>query len=445
MQKQYEFIIVGSGAGGAVLAKELSRYGSQVLLIERGRLEPKVGTVAASLHYMNANPVTKMPQQSREGVILWRAFMAGGSTVVSCGNATRCLEKELADFGIDLEAEFKELEGDMQAAPLDENLLSDGSRAIAAAAHALGYEMQLMPKFVQPGSCRKCGQCVLGCPAGAKWTTLQYLHDAIENGIVTAWNTRVIKVLVENGRAAGVRVIGPQGEQTIRAGAVILAAGGLASPVILQQSGLSEAGSNLFVDLFENTYGIHPHLNLVREPAMALVDLDFHAQYGFLLSPFVAHSPIHRFIELGPAGLALPGKRLLGLMVKTTDEPAGRVFPDGSVSKPVTLADRARLDHGARIAGEILTAAGCDPHSLVTTRTQGAHPGGTAAIGTVVDTDLQTRVQNLFVCDASVLPAAPGLPPILTIVALAKRLARILTGIPVSLSQNIPVNLSFDR
>jgi choline dehydrogenase-like flavoprotein len=92
-----------------------------------------------------------------------------------------------------------------------------------------------------------------------------------------------------------------------------------------------------------------------------------------------------------------------------------------------------------------LTAAGCDPHSLVTTRTQGAHPGGTAAIGKVVDTDLQTRVQNLFVCDASVLPAAPGLPPILTIAALAKRLAKILTGIPVSIPQNIPVDLSFGR
>jgi len=49
-----------------------------------------------------------------------------------------------------------------------------------------------------------------------------------------------------------------------------------------------------------------------------------------------------------------------------------------------------------------------------------------AATGGVVDKNLQTEVDNLFVCDASVLPATPGLPPILTIVALAKRLAKLL-------------------
>ncbi|UCD10333.1 MAG: hypothetical protein JSU79_11190, partial [Dehalococcoidales bacterium] len=44
----------------------------------------------------------------------------------------------------------------------------------------------------------------------------------------------------------------------------------------------------------------------------------------------------------------------------------------------------------------------------------------------IVDKDLQTEVNNLFACDASVLPEAPGLPPILTIVALAKKLAKTL-------------------
>jgi len=44
----------------------------------------------------------------------------------------------------------------------------------------------------------------------------------------------------------------------------------------------------------------------------------------------------------------------------------------------------------------------------------------------VVDKDLQTEINNLFICDASVLPTSSGLPPILTIVALAKRLAKTL-------------------
>jgi len=62
----------------------------------------------------------------------------------------------------------------------------------------------------------------------------------------------------------------------------------------------------------------------------------------------------------------------------------------------------------------------------VVSKVAGGHPGGTAAIGEIVDKDLQTEVNNLFACDASVLPTAPGLPPILTIVALAKRLAKQL-------------------
>ena len=57
---------------------------------------------------------------------------------------------------------------------------------------------------------------------------------------------------------------------------------------------------------------------------------------------------------------------------------------------------------------------------------QGTHPGGTAAIGEVVNANLETEISNLYVCDASVLPTAPGLPPILTIIALAKRLAKSL-------------------
>jgi choline dehydrogenase-like flavoprotein len=63
---------------------------------------------------------------------------------------------------------------------------------------------------------------------------------------------------------------------------------------------------------------------------------------------------------------------------------------------------------------------------VVTTPLRGAHPGGTARIGEAVDRTLATTVSGLYLADASVLPAAPGAPPILTIVALAKYLAKQL-------------------
>ena len=54
----------------------------------------------------------------------------------------------------------------------------------------------------------------------------------------------------------------------------------------------------------------------------------------------------------------------------------------------------------------------------------GGHNGAAAAIGVVVDKNLQTKIDNLFVCDASVLPESPGLPPMLTIMAVAKWFAK---------------------
>ena len=105
---------------------------------------------------------------------------------------------------------------------------------------------------------------------------------------------------------------------------------------------------------------------------------------------------------------------------------SGNVYADGSISKPVTKNDWQRLKEGSDIAREILIKAGASSKSILVSRPQGAHPGGTAAIGKVVDSNLATEVGELFVCDASVLPVAPGLPPLLTIVALAKRLSRFL-------------------
>ena len=138
------------------------------------------------------------------------------------------------------------------------------------------------------------------------------------------------------------------------------------------------------------------------------------------------HLPVP--IEVGRQGLLLSDKKLIGMMTKIVDERAGTVFADGSVSKPVTATDQARLKRGSERCREIMIKAGADPKSIVVSKAEGAHPGGTAAIGEVVDQNLETHISGLFVCDASVLPVAPGLPPMLTIGALAKYLAKKLTA-----------------
>ena len=423
---KYDYVIIGSGAGGATLARELTGRGKRPLIIEAGKLENTVGSYRDSTRFYDAHGIglLKLPKMSREGVVLWHTFMAGGSTVVSCGNGVRCLEKEFSELGINLEAELSEAESELHVAPIAEKLLSDGSREIMRASRELGYTMELMPKFISPKGCRKCGQCVLGCPNNAKWTALDYLKEAEAGGAQIMYGTRCISVDIENGRVKGIKVNGPQGVVNITAEVVVIAAGGLGTPVILQNSGLKNAGAGFFMDLLVNTYGTTDGLNQIHEPTMTLVNHDFHQSRGFILSPFVNHSKIIRIMELGVRGLNTQDNKIIGIMTKICDEPTGQVYPDGSVSKSVTKKDRVKLDEGSRISKEILKKAGAK--KLFVSRVQGGHPGGTAAVGKVVDSNLQTQINNLFVCDASVLPAAPGLPPILTIVALAKRLAKLL-------------------
>jgi choline dehydrogenase-like flavoprotein len=109
-------------------------------------------------------------------------------------------------------------------------------------------------------------------------------------------------------------------------------------------------------------------------------------------------------------------------MAKTRDQFAGYVTPDGKVSKPLTDTDQKLLARAAELSGRILRRAGCDPASIVTTPPRGAHPGGTVRIGDQIDSNLQTPIAGLYVCDSSVIPEPCGMPPVFTILALAKRL-----------------------
>ena len=425
-EKKYDYVIVGSGAGGATVAMELAKKKKSVLVVERGIREEKFGSVMDSIRFYDFRGLTKSPPKSKQGAILYRTIVAGGSTIVSCGNGVRCLEKELSEFGINLDQEFSELEEETQVIPYDERRLSGGSKMILEASKELGYKMEPMPKFIDPKKCRRCGQCIAGCTYDAKWTALDFLDKAVENGAEILYKTIVEKVSIENGKATGVSVKNDGGQTKIIADAVILAAGGFGTPVIMQNSDINATGTNFFMDLFVNTYGIAKGLSQTDEPTMALVDHEFYEDKGFILSPFIQQSRMTRLYDVGFKGMRMPTSGLLGIMTKTRDDPSGDVYSDGSFSKPVTDKDRERLDEGSRISKEILLKAGADEKSIVVSKIQGAHPGGTSAIGKVVDKDLQTDVDNLFVCDASVLPTSPGMPPILTIAALAKRLAKSL-------------------
>ena len=110
-------------------------------------------------------------------------------------------------------------------------------------------------------------------------------------------------------------------------------------------------------------------------------------------------------------------------MIKLKDEVSGGLLPDGAVSKALTPEERRRLDDAVAVARRILVRAGADPESVFVSPPRGTHPSATVRLGEMVDRTLQTEIDGLYVCDASVFPEALGQPTVLTIIALAKRLA----------------------
>jgi choline dehydrogenase-like flavoprotein len=142
-----------------------------------------------------------------------------------------------------------------------------------------------------------------------------------------------------------------------------------------------------------------------------------------ILAGFLAHA--------GAKGLAsLPQvaniKKTLIIMIKVRDGLEGRINADGSFSKPIDPETRKKLDNGAALAEEILVKAGVPRNKIFRTTTIAAHPGGTVRIGDVLDNDCRTPITNCYCMDTTVIPEPWGLPPSVTVVAMAKRLAKKL-------------------
>ncbi len=245
--------------------------------------------------------------------------------------------------------------------------------------------------------------CVTGCKYGAKWSSQTYIGDAFKAGAKMILNTSVERVLHSGGEVKGVKVHGPQEVYEIEAGNVILSAGGIGTPIILQKSGLTNAGGNLFVDLFVDTYGMVDD-KMGNEAGMATLIDEFHSEHGFILSP-VLDTPLHMFLYLPilRKSIALRRERLLGVMTKISDEDSGNVDADGTIRKTVTRSDGEKLRRGIQISTDIIAHAGSNPKSIFTTAVRGAHVGGTAGIGRVVNREQETEISRLFVSDCSIL------------------------------------------
>ncbi|MFP4474855.1 MAG: GMC family oxidoreductase N-terminal domain-containing protein [Desulfatibacillaceae bacterium] len=430
---QADVVVVGSGPGGATVARDLTLAGRDVLLLERGGDNPPGGNVISALKYVGGPAcLGKGVFITREGYQMVRCLTTGGTSMMYLGCAWDPPDDVMSRHGIDISAEAGEIRDELGVQPVPDHLLGPRAKRIMEAGLDLGHDWRKIPKFLNPDNCRAdCNRCFYGCPHNAKWHARDWVVDAMGKGLRLRNNMKVDGVLTDNGRAVGVRATGPWGREVeVRAKAVVVSAGGVGSPVILKKSGIDEAGDSFFFDPFIVVYGdvpqgFTPNREFPMAAGMHLPDEGIMVTDMPVTWSILANNAVFSW----KPQKSLQSNTQAGLLVKVRDSMEGAISADEKIaSKPLTAADREKLRQGYDIAEKVLKKMGA--RGIWASRESAAHPGGTCRIGHVVDSDLQTRkYENLFVADASVIPEPWGLPPTLTVASLARRLSRRLAGL----------------
>ncbi|MEZ4338631.1 MAG: FAD-dependent oxidoreductase [Sandaracinaceae bacterium] len=477
---EVDAVVVGSGAGGAPVAYELAQRGHAVLVLEEGRWFPRYEMVGRA-----SEARRKMFREGGQTLAVgnvmmpvWTGVTVGGSTTINSGTCYRTPRRvlrrwreelglvELTDAAMD--ACFAKAEAILGVEPTPDHLLGGSAVAIRRGIEALGVTSHAIHRNA-PG-CDGQGRCMFGCPTGAKASTNEsYVPRALELGAQLYARTRVTEVLVEGGRAVGVKARTAGGATiTVRARVTVLACGALMTPILLRGQGLANrsgmVGENLSVHPAAPILARFPRRVAMQENVPQSWAIEALAEDGIMIEesgnppevvavalPFVGAGfveTIERYdtlaavgamIEDGSRGSVRPGR-------------GGRVAIRYSMSED----DAAKLQRGVVLAAELLLAAGAeevypavrgfdairDAAGIAALRRarlapedfalSAVHPLGTARMGTdpsksVVGPDHQCHdVPDLYVVDGAAVPTALGVNPQITIMAMAHRAAEIL-------------------
>lgn len=430
----YDIIIIGTGAGGATLSKNLSQKGHKILILEKGTKQ-KPGNYIKSIKTKPIKLKNNLTKENKKQYPFLKKPLElsyieelGGTTIASIGNAcfscSGCYSNSIMDQfekqNINLLPELLEAGENLKVKFFPKKYWGKTTKKIAQAGENLGYEVEPMPKFINFNKCINCGSCVQGCIANAKWEATQFINQALNNNTKLKTQFTVTEIIHENGKIKGVKGTNQNGkEEYYQSKIVILAAGAINTPIILKNSGFNNVGENLFFDMFTTIGGYLKDANLKHELLMGIK-----AEFGpYFLSP---HYSTQLLPLIQEKGYNIKDTDIVGLMLKFADETQGQIQKDGTITKQLTKHDFEIIETGYDKAIKILTEMGVDNESIVATSLKGAHPGGTAALGKTVDKNFETKIKGLYISDASVIPEAPGRPPILTISAISNKVSKIV-------------------
>ncbi len=418
-------IVVGTGAGGATVAKELQGAFDVTIFEAGGEFHPFSLNLSAvdlakrsGLLFDERETSLLFPamnvMKTREKTVLVRGIGVGGTTTIATGNGLR-VDGALKSLGIDLDVEFQELRNEIPISTEHRGRWHRATRQLFSICQDLGLNPEPMPKMGDAQRCINCGRCIFGCPQGAKWDSRRFVREAQRKGAELRTKSPVENVVIRGGEAAGVNVRKGLRTKFEPADIVILAAGGFGTPAILENSGI-KCQDRLFVD---------PVLCIAAEWKGCLQNREISMPFvvngdGFILSPYFDFlSYFYR------KDWHYPAEDTAVMMVKIADTCKGTVTGKG-VEKTLTEEDRKKLAEGAEICRRIFRRTGASDEAMALGTVNAGHPGGTVPLSKndVGSLHPSTLPGNLYVADASLFPESLGNPPILTIMALAKGVAK---------------------
>ena len=390
-----DVIVVGSGPAGSVLSQELVSRGARVLVLERGsnhRVDGTLGQMAAIAGIPGIGSFF-----SSDGMLVVRGIAVGGSSLLNYATAHEPPEWLKTRYHIDLQTSVNALKEKLPFGPLPDHLVGPMASVITNAACKLGLNWQKLDKLIDPNLCRPgCWRCTYGCPYGAKWHGGMAVQQAVDKGAYLLTNVQVEQVTHQPKLNVKCRI--KHQYYNFCADNVVLCAGGLGSPPILNASGI-QCGTQLFLDPVVAVMGsidklsLQPGQSAGNEVPMAAGCQ--HPDGHYMLSDLALPKALFRAFtcQVGRLDYWFKHHRTLSLMVKGRDGLKGNVGRKGRPIKKLQSSDWQHLQEGIDQAKDILATAGAN-HIFSTARFA-AHPGGSAAIGQVVDHNLETKHRGL--------------------------------------------------
>jgi choline dehydrogenase-like flavoprotein len=490
---RYDAIVVGSGAGGAIMAYRLAEAGRRVLVVERGpHVDPGEFGEDEVQQYLRLYNEGALQLATDFRLQVLQGMCVGGGTTINnavCIPPPEQVLEAWAPRGIDpdgMRAAIAQVSNWLPVLRVDAKVSSKGGLAFAKGVRRLGLEgsVELVEANITDG-CLGCGYCNIGCPFGAKQSMLDSVlpwaqRDFPDNVDVLA-DFKVEEIVHHGDRATGVAGVRRGERLLLEAAEIVVAAGAVGSSWLLARSGIGGGAP-----------GAELHFN-VNSPLTAEFPKPVDSHAGLQIShvyrpgdaaerpPYVLET---WFNPPATQALAMPGwfeqhyrnmRRYAhmacgGALVGTTSPGRMKATRHGPrITYEPSREDLGRVVEGLELMGRIFFAAGAqrvmpatfayheftsegsldglsslarDSADLLLTSAhpQGGNPVGEPGEGGVVGPDFRVHgFANLYVCDASVFPSSVAVNPQLTVMGIAQYAAARITGVAPRIVRQAPL------